>query len=90
VQFGIKSGYNDIAFMIYLYLDESGDLGFDFVNKKPSKYFTILIVMVKTITDNKNLSLAVKKTLARKLNPRRSMTKPEILEFNKILTQKFS
>ncbi len=24
-----------------LYLDESGDLGFDFVNKKPSKFFTI-------------------------------------------------
>jgi len=27
--------------MLYLYLDESGDLGFDFFAKKPSK-FTIL------------------------------------------------
>lgn len=25
--------------MWYLYLDESGDLGFDFVNSKPSKFF---------------------------------------------------
>ena len=24
--------------MWYLYLDESGDLGFDFVNKKPSRF----------------------------------------------------
>jgi hypothetical protein len=25
--------------MLYLYLDESGDLGFDFFGRKPSKYF---------------------------------------------------
>lgn len=30
--------------MWYLYLDESGDLGFDFVNKKPSKFFTVTII----------------------------------------------
>ncbi len=29
--------------MLYLYLDESGDLGFDFVNKKPTKHFVISI-----------------------------------------------
>ncbi len=33
--------------MWYLYLDESGDLGFDFVNKKPSKFFTITILVIK-------------------------------------------
>jgi len=26
---------------MYLYLDESGDLGFDFKNKKPSRFFVI-------------------------------------------------
>ncbi len=26
--------------MIYIYLDESGDLWFDFENKKPSEFFT--------------------------------------------------
>ncbi len=52
--------------MIYLYLDESGDLGFDFVNKKPSKFFTVTILVIKD--DHKRLMLAVKKTLRRKLN----------------------
>lgn len=56
--------------MWYLYLDESGDLGFDFVNKKPSKYFTISIFLVKGGMDNLCLLKAVKKTIKRKLNPK--------------------
>lgn len=56
--------------MWYLYLDESGDLGFDFVNKRPSKYFTITIVVVKGNRENRLLLKAAQKTLKRKLNPR--------------------
>lgn len=56
--------------MFYLYLDESGDLGFDFVNKKPSKYFTITILVVNGYLNNRLLFKAVKKTLKRKLNPK--------------------
>ncbi|MDR1997752.1 MAG: DUF3800 domain-containing protein [Candidatus Margulisbacteria bacterium] len=57
--------------MWYLYLDESGDLGFDFKNKRPSKYFTITILCFQG-TDLKNkLGYAAKKTLARKLNPKK-------------------
>ena len=56
--------------MLYLYLDESGDLGFDFVNKKPSKYFTITILAVRGFKENRLLLKAVKKTLRRKLNPK--------------------
>lgn len=56
--------------MLYLYLDESGDLGFDFVNKKPSKFFTITILTVKGYENNRLLLKAVKKTLRRKLNPK--------------------
>jgi len=26
---------------VYVYMDESGDLGFDFTKRKTSKYFTI-------------------------------------------------
>ncbi|OGS38121.1 MAG: hypothetical protein A2551_04215 [Elusimicrobia bacterium RIFOXYD2_FULL_34_30] len=52
--------------MWYIYLDESGDLGFDFVNKKPSKYFTITVLTLKTIENNKKLSNAVEITLRRK------------------------
>ncbi len=56
--------------MWYLYLDESGDLGFDFVNKKPSKFFTISILAVSGVENNRKLTKGVKGTLRRKLNPK--------------------
>ena len=54
--------------MWYLYLDESGDLGFDFVNKKPSKFFTVTILALSCNDANRKLLKAVKITLRRKLN----------------------
>jgi len=57
--------------MWFLYLDESGDLGFDFVTKQPSKFFTITILAVHGIQGNRALSKAVRKTIARKLNQRK-------------------
>ncbi len=60
--------------MWYLYLDESGDLGFDFVNKKPSNFFTVTILIVKGIENNRTLIRAVKKTIRRKLDPYRKRT----------------
>ncbi|MFA6526510.1 MAG: DUF3800 domain-containing protein [Candidatus Buchananbacteria bacterium] len=54
--------------MWYLYLDESGDLGFDFVNKKPSKFFTVTILALSCHSANRQLIKAVKTTLRRKLN----------------------
>ena len=59
--------------MWFLYLDESGDLGFDFVNKKPSKFFTITILAIRGPENNRMLIKAVKKTLARKLNRKKSI-----------------
>lgn len=56
--------------MWYLYLDESGDLGFDFANKRPSNFFTVTILVVKGVENNRALIGAVKKTLQRKLNPK--------------------
>ncbi|MGE3278367.1 MAG: DUF3800 domain-containing protein [Candidatus Altimarinota bacterium] len=53
-------------------MDESGDLGFDFVNKKPSKYFTVTILALSSQEANRCLISAVKKTLKRKLNKRKS------------------
>jgi hypothetical protein len=57
--------------MLFLYLDESGDLGFDFVNKKPSRYFVVTVLAVQDQDDNRRLIKGVQKTLRRKLNPRR-------------------
>lgn len=54
--------------MWYLHLDESGDLGFDFVNKKPSKFFTVCILAISQRDSSFKIGQAVKKTLRRKLN----------------------
>lgn len=56
--------------MWYLYLDESGDLGFDFVNKNPTDYFTVTILAVQGVDNNRRLINAVKHTIKRKLNPK--------------------
>lgn len=53
--------------MWYLYLDESGDLGFDFISKKPSRFFTIVILAVFGWEDHKRILQAVKRTLHRKV-----------------------
>lgn len=53
--------------MLYLYLDESGDLGFDFFSKKPSRYFTITVMMVQGVENNRRIAKSVKKTINRKL-----------------------
>jgi hypothetical protein len=53
--------------MWYLYLDESGDLGFDFFTKRPSNYFTVSILLVKSVGANRVLLNAAKKSRRRKL-----------------------
>ncbi len=53
--------------MIYLYLDESGDLGFDFFTKKPSNFFTIAILVIHGTENNRKLSKALKLVKKRKL-----------------------
>lgn len=56
--------------MLYLYLDESGDLGFDFVNKKPSRFFTICIVVIKGRKSRDRIVKMIRRTLRKKLNPK--------------------
>lgn len=53
---------------MYIYLDESGDLGFDFSKAKTSQYFviTILVCHHKQVVDG--ITTAVKRTLKNKLN----------------------
>lgn len=53
--------------MLYLYLDESGDLGFDFINKRPSKFFTVTIMVVEGVERRIEIVKAIKKTLKHKL-----------------------
>jgi len=59
--------------VLYLYLDESGDLGFDFVNKKPSNFFTVTILALMGSAANRSLINSVKNTIKRKLNKKSDM-----------------
>jgi len=54
--------------MWHLFLDESGDLGFDFVNKKPSHFFTICILATSEDDSYYTIRKAIKTTLHRKIN----------------------
>ena len=51
-----------------LYLDESGDLGFDFKEKKPSKFLTIAILATSQRQTVQQIGWAVKRTLRKKVN----------------------
>src|SRR5262245_40869677 len=57
--------------MWHLYLDESGDLGFDFVNARPSDFFTISVLAVQGAEADRRLRLAVRRTLKHKLHAAR-------------------
>src|SRR3989344_752425 len=61
--------------MLYLYVDESGDLGFDFITKNPSKFFTLTILTLDNYDQDRKLAKAVKITLSRKLNPKGKRTR---------------
>lgn len=69
--------------MLYLYLDESGDLGFDFVNKRPSAFFTICVMAVKGQEHDRAMGKAVKAVIRRKLlsgeNPQARELKGNVL-----------
>lgn len=59
---------SDRRLMWYLYLDESGDLGFDFFTRRPSRFFTVCILALQGMDNNRRLLSAVKKTCRRKLS----------------------
>ena len=64
--------------MLYLYLDESGDLGFDFVNKKPSAFFTICVLAIKGRENDRALANVVRAVIRRKLFPSANKGSPEL------------
>jgi hypothetical protein len=51
-----------------IYLDESGDLGFDFVNKTPSQKFVITLLVCRNKDAVDSFKRAVRRTLKNKLN----------------------
>jgi hypothetical protein len=53
---------------MYLYLDESGDLGFDFENSNPSHFFVITLLSILDAKSIKMINAAISRTLDKKLN----------------------
>ena len=74
--------------MWWLYLDESGDLGFDFVNAKPSEFFTITILTTCSAKTNKYFKYAIKKTMKRKVNHGRRFAVDEFHAYETTLSAK--
>lgn len=53
---------------MYIFLDESGDLGFDFTKAKTSRYFVITLLVCQSKPVQDGFRTAVKRTLKNKLN----------------------
>lgn len=60
---------------MYLYLDESGDLGFNFENKRSSKFFVITLLKVDEAKSIKFIAKAISKTFERKINRKKKSTR---------------
>jgi hypothetical protein len=56
---------------VFIYLDESGDLGFDFENKKPSQKFVITLLVCNSKDAVTSIKTAVRRTLKNKINHKR-------------------
>lgn len=55
---------------MFIYLDESGDLGFDWSKPRTSRYFTITLLVCDSMLVVRGFEAAVKRTLRQKLNPK--------------------
>jgi hypothetical protein len=60
------------------FLDESGDLGFDFEEKNPSRFLTISVLVANGLENARALRRAVQKTLGRKVNRRKKKPEQEL------------
>jgi hydroxymethylpyrimidine/phosphomethylpyrimidine kinase len=56
---------------MFIFVDESGDLGFDFTKKGTSSHFAITLLVCKNQDVVKSFNQAVKRTLKNKLKAKR-------------------
>lgn len=57
---------------MFIFLDESGDLGFDFTKQKTTKYFVITVLALDNISVQDEFRKAVRRTLKNKLNRKKN------------------
>ncbi len=65
---------------MYIYLDESGDLGFDFTKQGTSRFFVITLLVIYSNEVNKKILKIVERTIKEKIN-RNKKAKNIVLEF---------
>jgi hypothetical protein len=58
-----------------IFLDESGDLGFDFENKRPSSHFVITLLVCDGREVVQGMGVAIRRTLKNKLNHKKAERK---------------
>jgi len=59
---------------LLVYLDESGDLGFDFLKSKTSQYFAIALLVVYDMENNRKIEKGVERTLKNKIRKKKRKT----------------
>lgn len=62
---------------MYIYLDESGDLGFDFNKRATTDYFVVTLLLVRNKQNKIKIDKAVERTLKNKINVGKRAKKPE-------------
>lgn len=61
---------------MFVYLDESGDLGFDFTKGGTSRFFVVTILVLDNHENNKALTKAIERTVKNKINRKKRMKNP--------------
>lgn len=51
---------------MYIYLDESGNLGFDFTKKESTNFFVVTLLIIKTPIANRHIQKAIERTIRTK------------------------
>lgn len=59
---------NRILSLMHIYLDESGDLGFDFTKQGTSRFFVITLLVIHLPEVNKRILKMVERTIKEKIN----------------------
>lgn len=70
---------------MYIHIDETGDLGMDFQNKRPSRFFVITLLVCETTEALYFVRKAAQNTLERKLNYGHKRKKNEVKGLNTTL-----
>lgn len=54
--------------MLYIFLDESGDLGFDFEKQSTTDFFVVTLLLVRGAANRKAIDKGTERTLKNKIN----------------------